>query len=490
MTVHPDAGHEALERAEAALCDPGWSPMVDLVLRRVGPTTYRAASARGSVTFRHDADGTRILDTTGTDPLADDDATRFLGAEDELAGEIPAPADEARPHGHDEVAQFFDSPHAPDLAVVHAAAHRYHGNAGEHGSLGTVQRRAPFIAAGAGVRARGWTPGHARTVDVAPTVAALAGVAPRLGRDRWGAERDDLLLARQDGRVLDVVDGTARSVVLVLWDGCNANALRSAIEDGEAPNAAGLLARGTALESGLLASFPSATLANHMTIGTGAMPGHSGVLHNEWRCADSGEHRNLLDLGQMFHASSHLRPDVETIHEAIHRTDPGAWTGTTFEYSDRGADFSSFGTLAAGGRLPYARRDDDFPRDAQWWERSEGYQFMSRIDETSLRSALAMWDDDHPVPAFAFCNFSLTDDAGHEGGPHSDVARAAIRDCDERLGRLLAAVERRGVLDDTAVLLVADHGMQRTAAEVTSDVTEALADVDHLCVDHSFLHLN
>ncbi len=484
---------EDLDAAEAALVDPACAAMVDVVLRRLDGDTYRAAGARGAVEFRHGPDGTTIVATTGTDPLADTDPDRFLGRDAELGAGIPAPADEARPHAHDEIAQFFDSPHAPDLAVVHTAAHRYHGNEGEHGSLGTVQRRAPFLAAGPGVRAAGWVEGHARTVDVAPTIATLAGVARRRGVDRWGHERDGLLLARQDGdvigAVLDPDQDPADHVLLVLWDGCNANALRAAIDDGEAPNVAALVARGAGLDGGLLASFPSATLGNHTTIGTGALPGHSGVIHNEWRCATTGEHRNLLDPPQMFRASDHLAPGVETLHDAIHRTDPGAWTGTTLEYCDRGADFSSFRAMADRDPLPYARRHDDFPRDGHWYEHSAAYCGMSRVDETALRSAMAFWADDHPVPRFAWCNFDLTDSAGHEGGPHGDETRAAIRDSDERLGRLLGAVERRGVLDRTAVVLLADHGMQRTDEACTGTLDEALAGIDHALVDGSLLYL-
>ncbi len=477
------------DRLEQALVDPALASMVDVVLRRIDDH-YRASSARGSVTFRHDAGGTTIVATSGEDPLADGDATRFAGLDDELAGEVPAPAEEARPHAYDEVAQFFDSSHAPDLAVVHAAAHRYHGNVGEHGSLGTVQRRAPLIAAGPGVRADGWVAGHARTADVAPTVAALAGVAPTAGRGRFGEPRDDVLLARQDGVVLPFVDGRADQVLLVLWDGLNANELRAAIDDGEAPNASSLVDRGTGFAHGMLASYPSATLANHTTIGTGAMPGHSGVLHNEWRCADTGAHRNLLDLEQMFAACTHLADGVETLHEAVHRTFPDAWTGSTHEFCDRGADYSSFRSMGAGDRLPFARADDEFPRDGEWWERSERYRFMSRVDETALRVALGFWADDHPVPRFAFCSFALTDESGHETGPHGLEVRAAIRDCDERLGRLLAAVDQRGQLDRTAVMLVADHGMQRTSDGATGDWSDAVAGIDHVDVDHSFLYVD
>ena len=60
------------------------------------------------------------------------------------------------------------------------------------------------------------------------------------------------------------------------------------------------------------------------------------------------------------------------------------------------------------------------------------------------------------------CNFTLTDAAFHEGGPHSEIAAASVRDTDARLGEILAAVERAGVFDDTAFVLVADHGMQET----------------------------
>jgi len=476
---------DALERA---LTDPALSHLVDLVVRRDGDA-YRAASARGSVVFTHGPDGTTVLSTSGTDPLADGDPTRFAGLDAELAADVPGPDDEARPHAHDEIAQLFDADHAPDLAIVHAAAHRFHGNVGEHGSLGTVQRRAPLLLAGPGVRSDGWVEGHARTVDVAPTVAALAGVAPRRGRDRFGHERDDLLLARQDGQVLPVVDGSADHVLVVLWDGLNANELHAAIDDGDAPNAAALVARGTGYAHGMLASYPSATLANHNTIGTGAMPGHSGILHNEWRCSTTGEHRDLLDPAQMFGASQHLRSDVETLHEAIHRTRPDAWTGTTHEFCDRGADWSSFRAMGAGERLPAARRHDDFPRDGEWFERSDRYRFMSSVDETALRCALAFWADDHPVPDLAFCSFALTDEAGHEGGPHSPQARAAVRDCDERLGRLLGAVERRGALERTAVVLLADHGMQRTGEHAGPEVRDAVAGIDHVLVDHMFAYV-
>ena len=69
-------------------------------------------------------------------------------------------------------------------------------------------------------------------------------------------------------------------------------------------------------------------------------------------------------------------------------------------------------------------------------------------------------DETYPLPRFMFANFTLTDAAMHEGGPHSEIAAASIRDSDARMGEIIAAVERAGVADDTAFVLVADHGME------------------------------
>jgi predicted AlkP superfamily pyrophosphatase or phosphodiesterase len=64
----------------------------------------------------------------------------------------------------------------------------------------------------------------------------------------------------------------------------------------------------------------------------------------------------------------------------------------------------------------------------------------------------------------------------HEGGPHSDIAAASVRDSDGRLGEILGAIETAGVFDDTAFVLLADHGMEETDPAVTGDWGVALRD--------------
>jgi predicted AlkP superfamily pyrophosphatase or phosphodiesterase len=95
------------------------------------------------------------------------------------------------------------------------------------------------------------------------------------------------------------------------------------------------------------------------------------------------------------------------------------------------------------------------------------------------------------VPAFSWVNFTLTDAAFHEGGPYSEIATASVRDTDARIGHLLEAVERAGVFDQTAFVLVADHGMQLADPKVTGDWDVALAEAGLAVRDegYGFLYL-
>ncbi len=93
---------------------------------------------------------------------------------------------------------------------------------------------------------------------------------------------------------------------------------------------------------------------------------------------------------------------------------------------------------------------------------------------SSAASGAASTGDAWPLPTFSWVNFTLTDAAFHEGGPYSEIAAASVRDTDARIGHLLDAVERSGAWDDTAFVLVADHGMELADPEVTGDWDVAL----------------
>lgn len=460
----------ALEEMEALLVGDDWAREVDMVLSMPGPGTYRVSSSTGSVTFERRAEGEHwayeTVAASGVDPIADDATDRFVGHDHERDSRFPTGADNAYPYALEHISQFFDAPHAPDLVIQHTASHHFDDHLGQHGSLGAVQARAPFIAAGPGVRALGTVDRHTRVVNVAPTVAALLGLEHHPeGRGPTGTRRADAFLARQDGDVeWAVLDGTHPDhVMVILLDGCNANLLYDAIARGEAPHMAGLAAAGTSYRHGAVSSLPTATLANHTTATVGAHPGHTGVLHNTWHDRGNGETPDLLSLEQMFTAMRHLDPSVETIHEAIHRCRPDAFTAATFEFCDRGADHSSFGLIRNGRRPDFPSRAEIHHMDAAAGERSELYAWMSSVDHLSTNEMVDIWQrvDGNPLPTLSWLGLAVTDEAGHVGGPHSELARASVRDSDARVGAVLEAIESAGVLERTAFLVIADHGMEQ-----------------------------
>jgi phosphonoacetate hydrolase len=479
----PERAEEAA-RALAILTDPALAPIVDMVLlARDG--AYEAVSADGRVRFRrHRREGAaptyEVLEVEGADPLADQSTDKFTPLADELEHRHPSRDENAYPDAREQVAQLYDHPAAPDLCVIHSAAHNWEdqgGHRGEHGSPGIVQARAPWILAGKGVRGDGVVPRSARLVDVAPTILALLGIEP-------GA--DGTLLAGQDGvvreDVLDLSSGHAKHVVACLFDGTNANVLYDMAARGEAPNVARLLEMGTAFGHGAMAGLPTVTLANHTSVLTGRLPGHHGILHNAWFDRRTGEQVITNSNATWPTAMRHAIDGVESIHRVLHRTEPGVFTAAVNEPCDIDADYSTFHFFRRGDAPKIPESRDGMPHTTERFVRpSKDYRWSSVVDHMGTDQAVGIWDghyrdEDYPHPRFMFCNFTLTDSAMHEGGPYSEVAAASVRDSDGRLGEILAAVERAGVFDETAFVLVADHGMEETDPEVGGDWDVVLRD--------------
>lgn len=506
MAMLGPASAASIDRAIEVLLDPDLDPIVDAVMRRVEPDAYEVMASDGRVRVRRRAEGAtwafEVEGLEGRNPFGDQSTERFAGLEAELAGRWPHRSRNAYPFAYEQMAQLWDSPAAPDLAVLHSASHNWEdqgGHRGEHGSIGVVQARAPFILAGAGLRALGRIERSCRLVDVAPTVLALLGMAPADGIGENGRPRSSFL-ARQDGEPLtDLLDERQpQHVVGFLMDGTNPNVLYDAVERGEAPNIARLAAMGTTMSHGAMASFPTATLANHTGILTGSHPGHHGVLHNAWYDRSLGQQVITNSPDTWATSMQWLHPGVETIHQAIHRQEPDAFTVAVNEMCDVGADFSTFDLLRRRQRLGFPKQPEGIPFSTERFVRPhKDYAWFTQVDHHGMQQATAIWrgefmDVEYPTPRFMWVNLSLTDTAFHLGGPHSEIARASIADTDARIGEVLHAVEDAGRFDETAFFVVADHGMEESDPAVTGDWGVALAGagIDFRDEAYGFLYLD
>jgi len=460
-----------VDDALAVLTGEACEPIVDLALcMRDG--IVEAHARGGMVAFT--AQGPVRVE--GRNPLERGDPGALSPLDAEHAAVRPSNDRNHYPFAYDNIAHLFDNPHAPDIAVVHTPAHNWEdrgGHRGEHGSPDLIQSRAPLIAAGRGIKRLGSIPRAARMIDIAPTLALLAGAAPR---------PDGMLLALQHGRVLDQIldpSDPPKRVVAFLCDGTNANVLYAMARAGELPITAKLMEAGTVFEHGLIASFPTVTLANHTTALTGVHPGVHGVLHNAYYERASGRQVNTNSPATWHLARNEISSEVETVYEALARSDAG-FTASINEPCDRGATYATFDAVRDGGevvqRLQTALPDPmNVPGATRAFVRSKPeYAWSTAADFMAVQQARAVWRGEvgNPKPRFMWVNLILNDAGNHAGGPYSEIGHAALRDTDARLGEIMGSIDEGD--DETAFFILADHGMEESDPDCTGDYGDAL----------------
>jgi hypothetical protein len=479
----------------ALLTDPEVRDQVDLVLTwraAIGErcAAYEVWSRRGFVRFvrRAGRDGRlafEVIELLGENPLARQDeaalrtvqeettAARASGFDgDDAAQRFIRTQHQSYPFAYERVAQLFDSPHAPDLAI--SPEDWSQGiQPGTHGALNVRQSRAPLWFAGPRVR-----PGQhdlaARAVDIAPTLLAAAGFPKMDGCDATGrtsSERGvapDVYLKRQDGRVLTEILNehapAASRVYIFLLDGLSHTELERRLGSDPAalPGLRRLRERAAVLSSGSIVNFPSITWPSHTTIGTGAWCGHHDVVNPSYYLREKVE--LVSPQGQQLHTEGFVSAGVETIFEAFHRVrGPQALTASIYEPLGRGADHAVLEgrNLADRARLRVLTAELLSDCDSRWEADGQtGVARESLVDARGVAQVIELFTrPDLRAPHCVFHELTLTDGAGHDYGPHHPGLVAALDETDRRIGRVLDVVERRGLLEETVFVVTADHGM-------------------------------
>ncbi|HTF34857.1 MAG TPA: alkaline phosphatase family protein [Myxococcota bacterium] len=479
----------------ALLTDPEVRDQVDLVLTWRAANGERCAayevwSRRGLVRFvrRVGRDGRlafEVIELLGENPLARQDEAALRTVQEETTaarasgfdGDDPAQRfirtqHQSYPFAYERVAQLFDSPHAPDLAI--SPEDWSQGiQPGTHGALNVRQSRAPLWFAGPRVRS-----GHhglaARAVDIAPTLLSAAGFPKMDGCDATGrtsSERSvppDVYLKRQDGRVLTEILNerapAASRVYIFLLDGLSHTELerRLASDPAALPALRRLRERAAILSSGSIVNFPSITWPSHTTIGTGAWCGHHDVVNPSYYLREKGE--LVSPQGQQLHTEGFVSAGVETIFEAFHRVHgPQALTASIYEPLGRGADHAVLEgrNLADRARLRVLTAELLSDCDSRWeTDGQTGVARESLVDARGVAQVIELFTrPDLRAPHCVFHELTLTDGAGHDYGPHHPGLGAALDETDRRIGRVLDVIERRGLLEETLFVVTADHGM-------------------------------
>ena len=453
--------------------------------------------------------GYRVIDQAGENPVADQDPTALSTLAEEMeaaansgfSGTDPGkafvePEQMSYPLTYERIAQLFDSPNAPDIAIS-PKSYAYGRQPGQHGALDVVQSRAPLVFSGPGVIS-GETDAICSHVDVTPTLAKLLGLRLIDGMDssgRTSSERGvapDVYLKRQDGRVIDEVldsdrENSPERVYILLLDGLSNTELRERLEhDREAiPNLARIIERGVTFRYGTFATFPTITWPSHNTLGTGAWCGHHDIVNPTYYLRETRQ--VVTPQGSIWETERYLADEVETLYEAIHRnsgkwdpsTGKGVITASLNEPCGRGATHATLERrlLVDPERMREVAKENRGDTNPRWKE--EGQEQVYRYSGTDIQGvvqSLMLFDSDtpHQPPVFTFHEFSLTDAVGHEYGPHHEALRDALVETDKRIGKILSLLDRRGLFESTLFVISADHGMAPTDIGLAADPAQAV----------------
>jgi hypothetical protein len=474
---------------------------------------YEVWAKRGMIRFGRFLDpsggyGYRLIEQVAENPIGDQDPTRLSTKAEELeaaeksghsgtdqAKAFVEPEQVSYPLAYERIAQLFDSPNAPDIAIS-PKSYAFGRQPGQHGALDVIQSRAPLVFSGPGVIS-GKTDVIYSQVDVTPTIAKLLGLPLIDGMDssgRTSSERGvapEVYLKRQDGRVIeDVIEGDHRPerVYIFLLDGLSNTELKERLEhDRESiPNLARIIERGVMFRYGVFATFPTITWPSHNALGTGAWCGHHDIVNPTYYLRESRQ--VVTPQGSIWETEKYLSDGVETLYEAIHRehgkwdasTGKGVITASLNEPCGRGALHATLERrmLVDGERMREVARENKGDTNPRW--KAEGQEQVYRYSGTDIQAlaqSLMLFDNDtQPPPVFTYHESSLTDAVGHDYGPHHDAMRDALVETDRRIGKVLAVMERRGLFDSTLFVISADHGMAQTDIDLAADPAQAVID--------------
>ena len=418
---------------------------------RPSPTTARRCSgAPGPVPT-----ATSCVATEGADPLADQSTDKFAPLDAELADASPAPLRERLPVRvrHDRPAL---RPPGRPRSLRDPLRRAQLGGPGRPPRRARLARRRPGPGA---VRDRGQ--GRAQRRARAAQPAASSTSRPRSPTCSACAPHDERHLpraartARSRLDVLDLDAGRPQHVSASSSTAPTRTCSTTMAASGEAPNVAAPHRDGHRVSSTARwracrrsrsrttrRSSPAAspvTTASSTTRGSTAPRGEQIITNSSatWPWA----------------MKTRRRPAPSRSTPRSRRTWPDEFTASVNEPCDIDAGYSTFDFFRRGEVPPIP--DDPFglPHTTERFVRpSKDYSWSSIVDHMGIEQAVrhpgaaTTATSTYPLPRFMWVNFTLTDSAMHEGGPHSEMAAASIRDSDARLGEVLDAVEQAGHL--------------------------------------------
>lgn len=258
-------------------------------------------------------------------------------------------------------------------------------------------------------------------------------------------------------------------ILILALDGVNRDLLYEMLRAGELPSFEQLLGGDhlahADLDESMLSTLPSTTMAAWVTAMTGVTPASHGVTGNEYFIREKREFAcpapvsfNDAKPTLSIYTDRYLDKlaDAPTVYERLRARDPNILIWVTMNHLFRGADRLLLAKRTAIVKAFEAFLETELEKHGTNKASSKLYE---SLDETAVDVLL-----DHlhsgATPDVLTLYLAGTDLYAHVADEGPDQARRTyLREVvDPQLGRVVAALRDRGVLDKTWVITLADHG--------------------------------
>jgi len=204
--------------------------------------------------------------------------------------------------------------------------------------------------------------------------------------------------------------------------------------------------RGVEVENAIV-SLPPTTYPNAVSLLTGRLPGHHGILGNQWYDRDTmlfcnyGTSESYRSVNEHFTSPTlyDLLADELTVNVQCH--------------TSRGATHSI----------------DNVNMSAIKWFLG-WYEGYDRRTGLSVEEVAEIANREKRWPIVTMLYFPGLDEVGHACGVETERYAGAMRTVDAQIGRVMSALERAGIRRRTYFALVTDHGHVQTSPQRTFEL--------------------
>jgi len=234
----------------------------------------------------------------------------------------------------------------------------------------------------------------------------------------------------------------ARPVIVFYVDGLRKDVFETLASNGEMPRLRRHLLDRAASVRSAVASVPSLTYTNAVSMLTGCWPSSHDVWSNVWFDRDQLLTRNYDDDCER--ADSDLvRPSMFELYE----NDLTASVALPFK---RASKISLASSARSAGRLAWLSWAFNRKKDADRILAEQMYEIGEQARQ------IGEW------PAFIAVHLPATDNTGHEEGCDTEKYRKAVANLEAGIGEVLETLANGGMLETLTIVLTSDHGHHPT----------------------------